>query len=79
MATDVQSTLKDMGNTFYNGVLLALGTVASRYVSTKMLGFKDRPIEAKAKSVGMLALDLGVGSFLKDKAQDMGVPKKIFN
>ena len=76
---DTTNAIKDLGNQFYNGILIALGTTTSRYITTKMLGLKDRPIDLKAKNVGMLALDVGVGIAIKEKVQEMGVPKKIFN
>ena len=79
MADTTGSTFKDIGNQFYNGVLIALGTTVSRYVTTNLLGLKDRPIDLKVKNVGMLALDVGVGVAIKEKVQEMGVPKKIFN
>ena len=72
-------TMKDIGNTLYNSALIATATVGSRYLTTKVAGMKDRPVDFKLKSIGMLALDVGVGSMVVGKLQDNGVPKKIFN
>lgn len=74
----VGDTMKDIGNTLYNSALIATATVASRYLTTKMGGMKDRPVDFKLKSIGMLALDIGVGSFVVKKLHDNGVPNKIF-
>ena len=81
MATATPSVgdmLKDVGNTLYNASLIATATVGSRYISTKLAGIKDRPVDFKLKSIGMLALDIGVGTFIVTKLHDNGVPNKIF-
>ena len=71
-------TMKDIGNTLYNAALIATATVGSRYLTTKMGGMKDRPLDFKLKSIGMLALDVGVGTVVVKKLHDNGVPNKIF-
>ena len=79
MATTNQ-TLKDIGNTAYNSLLIASGAVASRYISAKVLGMKDRPLEFKLKSLGMLALDIGASNGIITSLQKSGtIPKTIFN
>ena len=77
MAT-TNNTLKDVGNVAYNGILIAAGVIGSRMV-TKSIGFKDRPIKFKFKSVGMLALDVAASTYLLKTLQDSKtVPEKIF-
>ena len=72
------ANVKDIGNALYKGALLATATVGSRYV-TKSLGFKERPVEPKLKSVGMLALDISAATYIVQQLQDAKViPDKIF-
>ena len=74
----MNSTIKDIGNTLYQGGLLAAGVVGSRYLS-KSLGLKDRPIEFKLKNLGMLALEVAAANYVVQKLQDSAViPKNIF-
>lgn len=76
--TKVEDIGKDIGNTLYNSLLIAVATAGSRYL-TKMAGMKDRPIEFKLKSVGALALDIGVGSMIVKRLHDNKIlPDKIF-
>lgn len=82
MATATPSVgdiMKDLGNMLYASALIATATVGSRYLTTKVAGMKDRPVDFKLKSLAMLTLDIGVGSMVVGKLQDNGVPKKIFN
>ena len=71
-------TVKDYGNILYNSLLIAGGVVASRY-TMKALGMKDRPIELKLKSVGMLAADISISNYgIKALQNNNIVPKTIF-
>ena len=79
MATpSVDDTIEDIGNTLYNSALIATTTVGSRYLTTKIAGMKDRPLDFKLKSIGTLALDVGVGSFEAKNLHGSGLPNKIF-
>ena len=70
--------VKDIGNSLFDATLVAVAAVGSRYLS-KSMGFKDRPIEFKPKSVAMLAVDIGFGTFLVKKLRDSkALPDKIF-
>jgi hypothetical protein len=74
----MNDTIKDIGNALYKGGLLAFATLGSRYV-TKSMGFKDRPIEFKAKSLAMLAVDISAGTYVVQKLQDNNtIPNNIF-
>ena len=74
----VNDTLKDIGNTLYNSALIAVAIAGSRYLTTKCVGLKDRPIDFKPKDIGMLTLDIGIGTMVVKKLHDAGVPNKIF-
>lgn len=74
----METSLKELGNALYTGVLISVGAVGTRY-TTKNFGFKDRPLDLKVKSLAMLALDITAGSYAVKKLQDAKIlPEKIF-
>ena len=73
----MNNTLKDIGNALYQGALLATGLVVTRK-AVKELGFKDRPVEMKVKSLGMLSAEIATASFVLKKLQDTGLPANVF-
>lgn len=75
---NMNNSMKDLGNVAYNAGLIAVGVIGSR-MATKSMGFKDRPVEFKLKSAGMLALDIATSTYLLKTMQDNKViPDKIF-
>lgn len=78
MATATNDSWKTWGNAIYTAALLGSGMAVSRYALTKV-GMKNRPVEFKLKSVGMLTLDASISTLAVGMLQDKaGVPKKIF-
>lgn len=74
----MDNNVKELGNGFYSGSLIALGVVGMRY-ATKQMGFKDRPVEMKLKSLMMLGLEIGAATALVQKLQASGtIPSKVF-
>lgn len=72
------ANIKDIGNALYNGALMAVGVIATR-MGLKAMGFKDRPLDMKPASVGMLAGEIGVANYAVQKLKDAKVlPATIF-
>ena len=70
--------MKDVVNALYDGVLMAMGVVGSRYALTEM-GVKNRPIELKPKSIAMLGAEMATSTFVIQKLKTSGVlPDKIW-
>lgn len=77
-ATSTSNVIKDLGNTLYKSTLYAIAIAGSRSL-TKQIGMKDRPIEFKMKSIGMLALDTGVGvAVVSELTKRNIIPDEIF-
>lgn len=76
--SSTSKVLQDIGNTLYRSTLYAIAIAGSRTL-TKQFGMKDRPIELKMKSIGMLALDTGVGvGTVSMLIQKNIIPNEIF-
>ena len=76
--TSMNSNIKDLGNSLYSGALIAGAIVGSR-AATKSLGFKDRPLDVKMKSLVMLAVDAAIANYVVNKLNTAVIlPAKIF-
>lgn len=74
----MDTNVKNIGNVIYEAALVTVAATGIRYAS-KSLGLKDRPIEFKPKSIAMLALDIGVATYVVDKLQtSQTIPSKVF-
>ena len=71
--------LKKLGNLAYDSVLIAGGSIASRYATSQV--FKDRPVnKLTLKSVALLALDIGISNAVVNTLKEKDIiPKTIIN
>ena len=78
MASQNEMLVK-LGNLAYDSVLIAGGSIASRYATSQI--FKDRPVNKLAfKSVALLALDIAISNAVIGTLKDKDIiPKTIIN